>query len=56
MKKIFTLLALLTCFIGAKAVEVVDLEIDYTTVTSDAWNGGWRSDDAAARTEIVPGI
>ena len=56
MKKIFTLLALLTCFIGAKAVEVVDLEIDYTTVTSDAWNGGWRSDDAAARTEIVPGV
>ncbi len=55
MKKIFTLLALLTCFLGVKAEEVVDLEIDYTTVTSDAWNGGWRSDDAATRTSVVPG-
>ncbi len=54
MKKLFTLIALLTCFLGASAKEFVDLEIDYSTVTSD-WNGGWRSDDAATRVSIVDG-
>jgi len=55
MKKVLTLLALMACFLGAKADEVTDVEIDYTTVTSDAWNGGWRSDAAAARVSVVPG-
>ena len=53
MKKIFTLFALLTCFLGANAKEVVDLEIDYSTVT--AWNGGWMSDAAAERVSIQDG-
>ena len=53
MKKLFTLLAFLTCFLGANAKEVVDLEIDYSTVTS--WNGGWRSDAAAERVSIQDG-
>ena len=33
MKKMFTLLALLTCFLGVKAVEVVDAEIHFSDVT-----------------------
>ena len=33
MKKMFTLLALLTCFLGAKAEEVVDAEIHFSDVT-----------------------
>ena len=33
MKKIFTLLAFLTCFLGAKAEWVTDYEIDYSTKT-----------------------
>lgn len=55
MKKLLTLFALMACFLGVKADEVVDVEIDYTTVTSDSWNGGWRSDDAATRVSVVPG-
>lgn len=55
MKKLLTLFALMACFLGVKADEVVDVEIDYTTVTSDAWNGGWRSDAAAERVSVVPG-
>ena len=54
MKKVFTLVALLACFLGAKAEEVVDLEIDYSTVTSE-WNGGWRSDAAATRVKVEDG-
>ena len=54
MKKLFALFALLTCFMGAKAVEIVDLEMDYSTVTSE-WNGGWRSESAAARVSIQDG-
>ena len=54
MKKLFTLFALLACFMGVKAEEVVDLEIDYSTVTSE-WNGGWRSDDAVSRVSIKDG-
>jgi hypothetical protein len=45
----------MACFLGVKADEVVDVEIDYTTVTSDSWNGGWRSDAAAERVSVVPG-
>jgi hypothetical protein len=55
MKKLLTLFALMACFLGVKADEVVDVEIDYTTVTSDSWNGGWRSDAAATRVSVVPG-
>ena len=55
MKKLLTLFALMACFLGVKADEVVDVEIDYTTVTSDSWNGGWRSDAAAKRVSVVPG-
>lgn len=55
MKKLLTLFALMACFLGVKADEVVDVEIDYTTVTSDAWNGGWRSESAAERVSVVPG-
>jgi hypothetical protein len=54
MKKLFFLFAFLTCFMGAKAVEIVDLEMDYSTVTSE-WNGGWRSESAAARVSIQDG-
>ncbi len=43
MKKIFTLLAFLTCFLGANAVEIVDLETDYSTATS--WSHGWLSNE-----------
>ena len=53
MKKLFTLVALVAMFLGAKAETVVDTEIDYSTVTS--WNGGWRSDLAAERTSIQDG-
>ena len=53
MKKLFTLFALLACFMGASAVEIVDLETDYSTITS--WNGGWRSDAAAERVSIQDG-
>ena len=55
MKKLLTLFALMACFLGVKADEVVDVEIDYTTVTSDVWNGGWRSESAAERVSVVPG-
>ena len=55
MKKLLTLFALMACFLGVKADEVVDVEIDYTTVTSDSWIGGWSSDAAATRVSVVPG-
>ena len=55
MKRLFTIVLLLICFLGANADEVVDVEIDYTTVTSDAWYGGWRSESAAERVSVVPG-
>ncbi len=55
MKKIFTLFALLIFVLGVEADEVVDVEIDYTTVTSYSWNGGWRSESAAERVCVVPG-
>ena len=48
MKKLFTLVALLTCFLGVKAEEVVDLDLDLTTVTADNWQHGWVSEEAAA--------
>ena len=58
MKKIFTLLALLTCFIGAKAVEIVDAEVDFSQYTDisevkfASWGG---SESARARLSILDG-
>ena len=45
MKKLFTLVALLTCFMGAKAEvkKVVNYEIDYSTATS--WAHGWLNEE-----------
>ena len=45
MKKLFTLLVLLTCFMGAKAATktVVDYECDYTKATS--WSHGWINEE-----------
>lgn len=47
MKKIFTLIALLAFFLGAKAEEVVDVEVDLTTVTADTWQHGWVDENNA---------
>ena len=47
MKKLFTLLALLTCFLGANAIEKVDVNIDFSTLTDiSEWKHGWGSDNA----------
>lgn len=43
MKKLFTLVALLACFMGAKAEEKVDFEVDYSTATS--WQHGWCNEE-----------
>ncbi len=43
MKKLFTLVALLACFLGAKAETVVDYECDYTTAAS--WAHGWLNEE-----------
>ena len=43
MKKLFTLVALLTCFLGAKAETVVDFEKDYST--ADSWAHGWLNEE-----------
>jgi len=51
MKKLFTLVALLACFLGAKAETVVDLEIDNNFTAL-----GWQSEDAQARVSIQDGI
>ena len=42
MKKLFTLLALLTCFLGANAIEKVDVDLDFSTQTTLwGWGHGW---------------
>jgi len=43
MKKLFTLVALLAFFLGAKAETVVDYECDYTT--ADSWAHGWLNEE-----------
>ena len=53
MKKLFAVFALLSVFMGAKADEVVDVEVDYSTVST--WTHGWISDDAASRIEFEDG-
>ena len=42
MKKLFTLLAFLTCFLGANAVEITDFSVDYTEKGSSTI--GWKAD------------
>ncbi len=54
MKKFFTIVALLTCFLGAKAVEVVDAEINYADAT-DVNLVSWNSEIAVARLSIQDG-
>ena len=53
MKKLFTLFALLACFMGAKAEEVVDYEMDYSTATS--WAHGWVNDALLAHLALEDG-
>ena len=59
MKKLFTLLALLTCFLGANAKEIVDAEVDFSKYSDiSEWNFpyGWGgSESARARLSIVDG-
>ena len=47
MKKLFTLIAFLTCFLGANAVEITDFTVDYTTVgkSTVGWKGEAVQDD-----------
>ena len=58
MKKIFTLLAFLTCFLGANAKEIVDAEVDFSKysdiseVKFASWGG---SESARARLSIKDG-
>ena len=55
MKKLFSLIALLTVFLGARAAEVVDAFIDYSTVTEIPrffWGG---SESAFARLSLQDG-
>ena len=51
MKKLFTLIALLACFLGVKAETVVDLEIDGAFKSF-----GWASDAANERVTFEDGI
>ena len=60
MKKLFTLLALLTCFLGANAKTVVDAFVDYSTMpdgdaTTIKFYGWGASDEAKARLSIKDG-
>lgn len=54
MKKLFTLLAFLSCFLGANAKVIVDAEVDYSTQT-EVKMGGWSSESALARLSIQDG-
>ena len=59
MKKLFTLIAFLTCFLGANAKEIVDAEVDFSKYSDiSEWNfpfswGG--SESARARLSIQDG-
>ena len=58
MKKLFTLLAFLTCFMGANAKEFVDAEVDFSKYTdiSEVPFASWRgSESAFARLSIKDG-
>lgn len=58
MKKLFTLFALLTCFLGAKAIEIVDAEVDfskYNDISEFKFFGWGGSESARARLSIQDG-
>ena len=58
MKKLFTFFALMACFMGAKAVEIVDAEVDfskYTDISEVKWGGWGASESALARLSIQDG-
>ena len=58
MKKLFTLLALLTCFLGANAIEIVDAEVDfsqYSDISEVKWYGWGASSQALERLSIKDG-
>ena len=42
MRKLFTLFALLTCFLGVKAIEIEDFAVDYTQVGTSTI--GWKAE------------
>ena len=58
MKKLITFIALLACFMGVKAAEIVDAEVDFSKYTdiSQVKLGGWGASDLAkARISIKDG-
>lgn len=58
MRKLFTLFVLLTCFLGAKAVEIVDVEVDfskYNDISEFKFFGWGASESAQARLSIKDG-
>ena len=58
MKKLITFIALLTCFLGAKAIEIVDAEVDfsmYSDISTFKFAGWGASDLAKARLTIKDG-
>ena len=58
MKKLFTLFALLTCFLSANAKEFVDAEVDfskYTDISEFKFFGWGASESAVARLSIQDG-
>jgi hypothetical protein len=44
MKKLFTLVALMMCFLGAKAETKVDFEVDYSAAGA-TWQHGWLNEE-----------
>jgi hypothetical protein len=58
MKKLFTLLVLLTCFLGTNAKEIVDAEVDFSTMADGSaikFYGWGAADEARARLSIKNG-
>ena len=58
MKKLFTLFALLTCFLGANAKEIVDAEVDFSKMADGSaikFYGWGASESAKARLSIKDG-
>ena len=58
MRKLFTLFALLTCFLSANAKEFVDAEVDfskYTDISEFKFFGWGASESAVARLSIQDG-
>lgn len=57
MRKLFTLIALLTCFLGVKAVEVVDAEVDFSKMAdgSEIKFYGWGASESAKARLVIQG-